>query len=153
MARFFRSCKVRFESCDSAGIVFYPQYVLMAQRVFEDWFGEGLGLPLGRLHHELKMGFPIVNLQADFKKPSRIDEVLDWSLGVRKLGAKSLTLEIKASCAGEERVTVSLTVVSSNLVPGGVASREIPADVRAKMEEYLSPSHQHVARCSTQALI
>jgi 4-hydroxybenzoyl-CoA thioesterase len=145
MARFIRPYKVRFEDCDSAGIVFYPQYVLMAQRVFEDWFGEGLGIPLGRLHHQMKMGFPIVNLQVDFKRPSRMEDVLEWSLEVRRLGAKSLTLDIAAGCAGEERVAVKLTVVCSDLVADGLASREIPADFRAAMEKFMAPDRLKLA--------
>lgn len=140
MARFVRPYKVRFEDCDSAGIVFYPKYILMLHRLFEDWCAEALGVSLGKMHHGRKIGFPIVNLQVDFKKASRLEEVLEWSLEIRKLGVKSLTVGISANCAGEERLAGEITVVSVNLVADGVASREIPADIRAGMEAFCTES-------------
>ena len=137
MARFIRTSKVRFEDCDIAGSVFYPNYFLMLNRLIEDWFSEALGLPWGTMHHERKLGVPTVSIQVAFKKASRIDEVLEWSLEVRRLGTKSFTLGVSACCQGEERVAIETVLVSVNLVPDGVSSREIPADIRAGMEAYL----------------
>lgn len=137
MARFVKFSKVRFEDCDLAGIVFYPQYILMLSRLIEDWFSEALDLPWGKMHHERKLGFPTVNMQVDFKKPSRLDELLEWSLEVRSLGARSVKLGIRACHEGELRVAIGITIVSVDLVAGGIATRSIPADVRSGMEAYL----------------
>jgi 4-hydroxybenzoyl-CoA thioesterase len=137
MARFTRSCKIRFEDCDSAGIVFYPNYFLMLNRLIEDWFADALGVPWGIMHHERKLGVPTVSMQVAFKKASRLDEVLEWSLEVRWLGSRSLTLGVTASCMGEERITIETVLVSVDLVAEGVSSREIPDDIRAGMETYL----------------
>jgi len=137
MARFTRSSKVRFEDCDLAGIVFYPNYILMLNRLIEDWFNDALDLPWGKMHRELKLGFPTVNMQVDYKKSCQLDDVLEWSLEVRKLRTRALTLGVSAGCQGEERVSIEITIVSVNLVPGGLSSREIPADIRAKMQRYL----------------
>lgn len=137
MAKFIRSSKVRFEDCDSAGIVFYPNYILMLNRLIEDWFSDALSLPWGKMHRELKLGFPTVKMQVDFKKSSQLDEVLEWSMVVRKLRTRALTLGVSACCRGEERVSIEITIVSVNLVPGGIASCEIPAEIRVKMKPYL----------------
>jgi 4-hydroxybenzoyl-CoA thioesterase len=137
MARFIRNSKVRFEDCDIAGIVFYPQYILMLSRLVEDWFFEALGLPMSIMHHERKLGFPTVNLQVDFIKVSRLDEVLEWSLEVRRLGARSATLGVSACRHGEQRVKIEITIVSVNLATQDISSRDIPADIRAGMEAYL----------------
>ena len=109
-----------------AGIVFYPQYVLMLQRVVEDWFAEALELPMSIMHRQRKIGFPTVNLNVDFRKASRLDEVLEWSLEVRRLKTRSATLGICASCRGERRVEVEITIVSVDLIEGDISSREIP---------------------------
>ena len=111
MARFIRTSKVRFEDCDLAGIVFYPNYILMLTRLIEDWFSEALDVPWGKMHRELKLGFPTVSMQVAFKKASRLDELLEWSLEVRKLRTKSLTLGVSACCQGEERVAIEITIV------------------------------------------
>ncbi|MDD5286122.1 MAG: thioesterase family protein [Desulfuromonadaceae bacterium] len=137
MTRFTRSYKIRFEDCDSAGIVFYPNYFLMLNRLIEDWFADALGVPWGIMHHERKLGVPTVNMQVEFKKASRLDEVLEWSLELRKLGTRSLTLGVGVSCMGEERIAIETVLVSVDLVADGVSSREIPPDIRAGMKNYL----------------
>ncbi len=137
MARFTRSFKVRFEDCDPAGIVFYPNYFLMLNRLIEDWFSEELGVSWGNLHHERKLGVPTVSMTVAFKNVSRLDDVLEWSLQVRKLGTRSLTLCVSASCKGEERLSIETVLVSVDLVAAGVSSRNIPADIRSGMEIYL----------------
>ena len=137
MARFIRSGKVRFEDCDLAGIVFYPNYFLMLTRLIEDWFAEALGVPWGTMHHERKLAFPTVSMQITFRKASRLDEVLEWSLEVRRLGSRSLTLGVSACCQGEERIIIETTLVSAHLVQEGVVACNIPADIRAGMKTYL----------------
>lgn len=137
MSSFVRSYKIRFEDCDMAGIVFYPQYVLMLQRIVEDWFAEALDMPMSVMHRQHKIGFPTVNLKVDFRKASRLDEVLEWSLEVRRLKTRSVTLGVCACFMGELRVEVEITIVSVDLVDGGISSREIPPGIRAGMVRYL----------------
>lgn len=140
MLCFTRSYKVRFEDCDSAGIVFYPNYFLMLNRLIEDWFADALGVPWGIMHHEQKLGVPTVSMQVAFKKASRLDEVLEWSLEVRKLGTRSFTLGVSAGCKGEERLTIETVLVSASLAGGGVAAGVIPPDIRAGIARYLADS-------------
>lgn len=137
MAKYVRSYKIRFEDCDVAGIVFYPRYILMLNRLVEDWFTDALALPWGVMHRERKLGVPTVNLNVAFKKPSRLDDLLEWSLEVRKLGARSLTIGVTVSCDGEERLMIEMVAVSVNLVADGIALRDIPDDLRSGMEGYL----------------
>lgn len=137
MPRFIRISKVRFEDCDSAGIVFYPNYFRMLNRLTEDWFSDALGVPFGIMHRERELGFPTVDVQVAFKKPSRLDEMLEWSLEVLTLGSRSLTIGVRACCQGEERVAIKMTMVSVNLVLDGISSRIIPADLRSGMENFL----------------
>jgi 4-hydroxybenzoyl-CoA thioesterase len=137
MPRFVRSYKVRFSECDMAGIVFFPNYFLMFNRLLEDWFGDALQVPLGRLHSEYKMGVPLVDIKVAFVKASRIGDVLEWGLEVRRLGTKSFTIGVVASCGGEERITLETTLVAVDLVADGVVSREIAPDLRAGMENFL----------------
>lgn len=138
MAKFIRSSKVRFEDCDPAGIVFYPSYFLMLNRLIEDWFSDALKIPWGIMHLEQKRGFPTVSMQVTFKKATRFDEVLEWSLEVIKLGSKSVTLSVRACCHGEERLSIQTVLVSADLVPHGISSREIPLELRSEMAAYMA---------------
>ena len=140
MTRFTRTYKIRFEDCDSAGIVFYPNYFLMLNRLIEDWFADALGVPWGIMHHERKLGVPTVRMQVVFKKASRLDEQLEWSLEVRRLGSRSFTLGVTACCNGEERLSIETVLVSASLVDDGVVSGVIPPDIRTGMAIYLVDS-------------
>ena len=48
--RFQASRVVRFSDCDPAGIVFFPQYLVMLNGAVEQWFDEGLRMQIGRAH-------------------------------------------------------------------------------------------------------
>lgn len=137
MSSFTKAYKIRFEDVDPAGIVFYPRYILMLHRFFEDWFDSGLGFSLGRMNIDRKTGFPLVNLQVSFQKPSRLEEELDWSLHISKFGSKSLDLTIAAQCDGETRLKVLYTIVAVDLTGDDIVSTPIPDDVRAAMLRFL----------------
>ncbi len=137
MSGFTRPYKIRFEDCDPAGIVFYPRYILMLHRFFEDWFEAGLGYSLGTMNVSRKIGFPVVNLQVRFQKASRLEEILDWSLAVSGISGKTLTLTINAQCKGEKRLSIKIIIVAVNLAVDSIVSREIPADIRDQMSKFL----------------
>jgi len=43
--KFIATRVVRFADCDPAGIVFFPQYLVMLNTLVEQWFDEGLRIP------------------------------------------------------------------------------------------------------------
>lgn len=137
MTIFKQKYKVRFEDCDYAGIVFYPRYILMLHRFFEDWFSDGLKLSLGTMHEHLKIGFPTVKLETQFKRASRLEDILDWTLQVQKIGSSSATLNIEVTCKKEIRLLIQIVVVCTALVEGGIQLQPIPQDIREKMKTYM----------------
>ena len=42
---FERELRIRFAHCDPAGIVFFPQYLVMVNNLVEDWVTDALGVP------------------------------------------------------------------------------------------------------------
>ena len=47
--RFERPLRIRFGHCDPAGIVYFPQYLVMLNGLLEDWFTDGLGVSYAEL--------------------------------------------------------------------------------------------------------
>jgi len=78
---------VRFSHCDPAGIIFYPQYFMLAHDCKEDWFREGVRYPFEQMITADRRGFPIVKLDAQFMRPSRLGEELSFEVGVRARSA------------------------------------------------------------------
>ena len=88
--RFERALRIRFAHCDPAGIVFFPQYLVMFNGLVEDWFTEGLGVSYAELLGPRRVGLPIVRLECDFSAISRMgdDVVLGLSI-MRRASWKS----------------------------------------------------------------
>ena len=62
---------VRFAHGDPAGIVFFPQYLVMINTQVEQWFDEGLGINYAGLIGARRLGLPTVRLEVDFTPVSR----------------------------------------------------------------------------------
>jgi 4-hydroxybenzoyl-CoA thioesterase len=128
---------IRFEHCDTAGIVYYPRFFLMLALVIERWFDE-IGCDYWHLHMERGEGIPAVHTECDFFQPSRLGEVLEFTLSVERLGSKSFSLAISARGRGEDQVRLSarMVLVWSRINPGP-AGRLIPEKYRGSIGEYL----------------
>ncbi|UUX48582.1 acyl-CoA thioesterase [Nisaea acidiphila] len=126
--------EVRFQHCDPAAIVFYPRYFEMINLTVEEWFGSGLGWGFHRMHEVDDRGIPTARIKVEFHAPSRLGDVLDWSLAVKRMGSSSLDVEILASCAGEPRLTCRSTLVQFVKSTGKPVAW--PEELKAKMSEF-----------------
>jgi 4-hydroxybenzoyl-CoA thioesterase len=137
MPHFERDIQVRFGDTDPAGIVFYPRYYEMVNQVVEDWFAHGLGYPFRRMHLEGRRGVPTVSIESVFQNPSRLGDILRFTLTARRIGTKSANLHVHATCDEEARLTCRTVIVHSTI------GREVqavpwPEEVSARMADYLA---------------
>ena len=115
----FRTTRtVRFSHCDPAGIIFYPRYFDLIHEAKEDWFKEALDWPFAPMISEMKNGFPIARLEADFKGPSRIGDELTIALSAPHVGTSALHLHYAVTCGTEPRLDARTVVVHVNLETG-----------------------------------
>lgn len=128
---------VRFQHCDPAGIIFFPQYFLLFNEVVEDWFTQAMGVDWRKFHIDDKLGFPVKKTTTEFFSPSVIGEVLDCSLEVKRLGRSSVELLIRITCKGDLRALVEETRIHTSLVVH--RSRPLDPELRTQMERYLAP--------------
>ncbi|WP_119291347.1 acyl-CoA thioesterase [Azohydromonas sediminis] len=133
--RFEATRTVRFADCDPAGIVFFPQYLVMVNTLVEQWFDEGLGVPYAEVIGARRTGLPTVRLEADFTAISRHGEQLAQCLAVRHLGRSSLQLHHEFHGGGELRLRVRQVLVCTSLATH--RPQPIPDDLRAAMQPYL----------------
>ena len=117
---FIHSIKVRFGQVDPAGIVFHPRYIEMVNDTIEDWFAH-LGFPFSAMHLEKHFGVPLVHIEADFFRPSRLGETLDFRLRVIKVGRSSLVLAVRGECRGEKRLAAKVILARVDLKKGASA--------------------------------
>ena len=132
-ARFERVYPIRFSHCDPAGIVFFPQYLVLFNHLLEDWFTHGLGIDYADFIGQRRIGTPTVRLECDFRAISRMGEDVSFSLTPERVGGSSLTLAIEARRGDELRVGARQVLVFTSLDTHRPV--EIPADVRAALQE------------------
>jgi 4-hydroxybenzoyl-CoA thioesterase len=135
---FHKEKLIRFQHCDPAGIVFYPQYLVLCHELMEDWFNEGLGGDYAEFVLQRRMGLPIVKLEVDFLAPNRMGAVLEMGLAITQIGTSSLTLAIVATASGRESMHATLKVVHTSL--DRLKAEPIPPDLRAAMQLFQAPA-------------
>jgi len=130
-ARFERVYPIRFSHCDPAGIVFFPQYLVLFNHLLEDWFTHGLGIDYAGFIGQRRIGTPTVRLECDFRAISRMGEDVSFSITPERVGGKSLTVAIEARHGDELRVGARQVLVFTDLDTHRAV--DIPADVRAAL--------------------
>lgn len=128
--------RIRFSECDPAGIVFYPQYFIMFNDLLEQWIDSMVPGGFSSVIAQKKVGMPTVNLQADFRSISKMGDDVVLSIGVKKIGSRSLQLRLQ--CVGKDgvlRMEVQQVIVTTSLVTHQAI--EIPEFLREPMQAYL----------------
>ena len=132
----FRSEKlIRFQHCDPAGIVFYPQYFVLFHELVEDWFNQGLGIDYSDFVQKQGLGVPMVKVDCEFLAPNRFGDTLMLELAVKRLDNSSITFGVRGSTEGRERVRATLTVVHAAI--DGPRAVPIADDLRVRMQRFL----------------
>lgn len=127
---------IRFHHCDPAGIVFYPEYLVIIDELIEDWFIEGMGTSFADLHMNERIGVPAARIEVDFIAPSKIGDILCLSLLVTRLGNKSFTLMVEGRVGEQVRMRAILVRVVAGL--DGLHGITIPPALRERLRRFLA---------------
>ena len=131
---FERPVRIRFSHCDPAGIVFFPQYLVMTNALVEDWFNEGLHVDYAEMIGQRRLGLPIVKLDCEFSRPSQMGETIMLTLTVAAIGRRSITIDILGHCNGEARFRAKQVLVTTSLESGH--SIDIPTDIAGSLAKF-----------------
>ena len=132
---FERDKLIRFNHCDPAAIIFYPQYFVLFHEVMEDWFGEALDTNYGEYIRTARLGVPAVKAECEFLSQARLGDVVRFRIEPVRLGKASLELEGEARDGSELRARARLTVVQMSLE----TRRSVPfaEPLRGRLEAFL----------------
>lgn len=136
--------RIRFSECDPAGIVFYPQYFVLFNDLLEQWIDTLIPEGFNGLIAQRKVGMPTVNLQADFRSISQMGDDVILSIGVKKIGSRSLQLRLQ--CVGKDgilRMEVQQVIVTTSLETHQAI--EVPEFLRTAMQDYVLANEEVTA--------
>lgn len=135
---FERPVRIRFSHCDPAGIVFFPQYLMLTNALVEDWFTDSLGIDYADMIARRRVGLPIVKLECEFARPSRMGETVSLALSLTKVGRRSVGIAIVGRGNDGVRFVAHQVLVTTSLDTG--ESICIPNDIRAALQRAAASS-------------
>ena len=93
--------RVRWGDVDAARIIFYGAYIRFFEFAETELF-RSAGLPYSRIFDELDIWLPRVHLECDFRRAAQLDDLLEVSVYVGRIGTKSLRLDFEVRRKGDE---------------------------------------------------
>jgi 4-hydroxybenzoyl-CoA thioesterase len=102
---------VRFGDCDPAGLVYYPVIFHYFHAAMEEFFAARCRVTYARLMREERIGFPTVNVQAEFLAPISYGDRVEIEVSVARVGESSVTFEYAARRGRDAMLCVRSTHV------------------------------------------
>ncbi|GGC21728.1 hypothetical protein GCM10011572_49000 [Pseudoduganella buxea] len=126
--------RVYYEDTDAGGIVYYANYLKFFERARTEWLrAVGVGQQVLLAEHDAM--FVVKNVSADYHAPAKLDDVLNLTLTIEKLGRASIVFRQEAWC-GTTRLNTALVKVGC--VDSALRPRAVPDAVAARMAAYVS---------------
>jgi len=132
--------RVLWGDVDAARIIFYGSYLRFFEIAETELF-RSVGMPYGRVFDELDIWLPRVHLECDFRRAAQLDDLLEVSVYVGKIGRTSMRLNFevrrKSSDGKLEEdliATAHFVMVATNR--DGLQPVPLPEELRRAFEPY-----------------
>jgi len=119
--------RIYWEDTDAAGIVFYANYLKFFERARTEWL-RSLGFGQEALRTDAGIAFVVSETRLRYRRPARLDDVIDVSVAVVHLGQASLEIAQEARRAGELLADGTIRIGCVEL--GTFRPCRIPNDIR-----------------------
>ncbi len=133
--------RVRWGDVDAASIIFYGSYVRFFEIAETELF-RAIGLPYGKIFDELNIWLPRVHLECDFRRVAQLDDLLEVSVYVGKLGRTSVRLNFEVrrktdDGAVEEKLIATAHFVLVVVRRNTLEPIPVPERLRRALESYV----------------
>jgi acyl-CoA thioester hydrolase len=126
--------RIYYEDTDAGGVVYYANYLKFLERCRTEWI-RSLGCDQAGLLREHNIVFVVKNVEAEYRQPARLDDLLTVTLAVRELGRAQILLEQNVYRGDALLVVGSVRVVCvATDADNTLKVAPIPADLRQKLE-------------------
>jgi len=125
--------RVEFADTDMAGIAHFANFFRWMESAEVDFLAaRGLNVDLRSQGQEI--GFPRVSASCDFAKPVTFMDMIEITVSVERVGAKSVSYAFEFRKEGEVVARGRITSVCCLVSPDhGIQAIEIPAAIREKL--------------------
>jgi len=129
--------RIYYEDTDAGEIVYYANYLKFAERARTE-FLRHFGIKQSDLLEKDRIAFAVRRAEADYRKPAKLDDLLEVYTRLTKLGGASVEMEQELKRGEDTLVKVKVRVACIHLEGHPVP---IPSDIRKIFEEMLGENH------------
>ena len=133
-----RTLRIEWGQCDPAGIVFYPQYLIMFD-TGTGWLFERTGLSPSLMRKKYGIvGMPVLEVGARFVMPCRFDEDVVIESEIGEWGRSSFTVRHRVLKEGElalDGFEKRVWAAPDPQRPGAIKSQPVPAEIVASLSD------------------
>jgi acyl-CoA thioester hydrolase len=102
MTPYLHRLRVYWEDTDAGGVVFYANHLKFFERARTEWL-RALGFSQQAMLQSLGVMFVVTDARIAYRAPARLDDELDISVQVQRLGGASITLAQRATLASGQQ--------------------------------------------------
>lgn len=118
--------RVYYEDTDAGGVVYHARYVAFAERGRSEMLRDA-GFEHAKMFNEGGPAFAVVGLNATYKAPARLDDLLTVKTRIAKVGGASMEMH-QEICKDEQLLSeIKVTLVC---VDGNFKAVRLPAEIR-----------------------
>jgi acyl-CoA thioester hydrolase len=130
--------RVRWGDVDAARIIFYGAYIRFFEFAETELF-RAVGLPYGVMFDELDVWLPRAHLECDFRSAAQLDDLLEVSVYVGRIGTKSLRLNFEVRRKGEDALVAEAHFVLVAVRRNTFESVPVPEELRRRLAPFTRP--------------
>jgi acyl-CoA thioester hydrolase len=123
--------RIYWEDTDAAGIVFYANYLKFFERARTEWL-RSLGFEQERLRGAAGIAFVVTETAVRYRLPARLDDMIEVTVRVGRLGQASLDVVQQAWRGGDLLAEGTIRVGCVEL--GTFRPRRVPDDILGKIQ-------------------
>ena len=139
MNKFTIEERVRWGDVDAASIIFYGAYIRFFE-IGETELFRAIGMPYGKIFDELNIWLPRVHLDCDFHRAPRLDDLLEVSVYVGKIGRTSLRLNFEVRRKTEDGTIEKDLMATAHFVLVSTRRENLqPIPIPEELRNALSP--------------
>lgn len=126
--------RVYYEDTDAGGVVYYANYLKYAERARTEMLRH-LGIENSHMQSCHGLAFVVRHIEADYRRPARLDDALEVSLELTRVGGASLEGTQVIACQGQDLVRLNIRLGCMDINTGGPG--RLPGDIRERLAQYV----------------
>jgi len=132
--------RVLWGDVDAARIIFYGSYIRFFEIAETEMF-RSVGMPYGKVFDELDIWLPRVHLECDFRRAAQLDDLLEVSVYVGRIGRTSMRLNFEVRRKGADGTLEETLIATAHFVlvatsREGLQPLPVPEDLRRAFGPY-----------------